>query len=111
MNIVGCILFVIAGIIVIKVSGVTKKQGLSDYSKCNTAIGKVTHTEDCCGDRWIVYFTDDSGRKLVGMDDIIAASSFSNKYKRPISGTDERVYYYPRTDNGIYRINQDSVEF
>lgn len=76
MNIVGCILFVIAGIIVIKVSGVTKKQGLSDYSKCNTAIGKVTHTEDCCGDRWIVYFTDDSGRKLVGMDDIIAASSF-----------------------------------
>ena len=52
MNIVGCILFVIAGIIVIKVSGVTKKQGLSDYSKCNTAIGKVTHTEDSCGDRW-----------------------------------------------------------
>lgn len=48
MNIVGCILFVIAGIIAIKVSGVTKKQGLSDYSKCNTAIGKVTHTEDCC---------------------------------------------------------------
>mgnify|MGYP001282312594 CR=1 FL=1 len=35
MNIVGCILFVIAGIIVIKVSGVTKKQGLSDYSNCN----------------------------------------------------------------------------
>lgn len=31
MNIVGCILFVIAGIIAIKVSGVTKKQGLSDY--------------------------------------------------------------------------------
>lgn len=52
MNIVGCILFVIAGIIAIKISGVTKKQGLSDYSKCNTAIGKVTHTEDCCGDRW-----------------------------------------------------------
>ena len=47
MNIVGCILFVIAGIIAIKVSGVTKKQGLSDYSKCNTAIGKVTHTEVC----------------------------------------------------------------
>ena len=41
MNIVGCILFVIAGIIAIKGSGVTKKQGLSDYSKCNTAIGKV----------------------------------------------------------------------
>lgn len=111
MNIVGCILFVISGIIAIKVSGVTKKQGLSDYSKCNTAIGKVTHTEDCCGDRWIVYFTDDSGRKQVGMDDIIAASSFSNKYKRPTSGTDEQVYYYPRTDNGIYRINQDSVDY
>ena len=30
MNIVGCILFVIAGIIAIKVSRVTKKQGLSD---------------------------------------------------------------------------------
>lgn len=107
MNIVGCILFVIAGIIAIKVSGVTKKQGLSDYSKCNTAIGKVTHTEDCCGDRWIVYFTDDSGRKQVGMDDIIAASSFSNKYKRPTLGTDEQVYYYPRTDNSIYRIKPD----
>ena len=79
MNIVGCILFVIAGIIAIKVSGVTKKQGLSDYSKCNTAIGKVTHTEDCCGDRWIVYFTDDSGRKQVGMDDIIAAFQINTK--------------------------------
>ena len=41
MNIVGCILFVIAGIIAIKVSGVTKKQGLSDYSKCNTAIERL----------------------------------------------------------------------
>ena len=68
-------------------------------------------TEDCCGDRWIVYFTDDSGRKQVGMDDIIAASSFSNKYKGPTSGTDEKVYYYPRTDNSIYRINQDSVDY
>lgn len=62
-------------------------------------------------DRWIVYFTDDSGRKQVGMDDIIAASSFSNKYKGPTSGTDEKVYYYPRTDNSIYRINQDSVDY
>lgn len=109
MNIVGCILFVIAGIIAIKVSGVTKKQGLSDQSKCNTAIGKVTHTEDCCGDRWIVYFTDDSGRKQVGMDDIIAASSFSNKYKRPISGTDEQVYYYTRTDNSILQTFTDCI--
>ena len=33
-------------------------------------IDQTIHTEDCCGDRWIVYFTDDSGRKLVGMDDI-----------------------------------------
>lgn len=111
MNIVGCILFVIAGIIAIKVSEIIKRQGLSDYSKCNTAIGKVTHTEDCRGDRWIVYFTDDSGRKQVGMDDIIAASSFSNKYKRPISGTDEQIYYYPRISNRIYRINQDSVDY
>lgn len=84
---------------------------VSEFTKCNTAIGTVTHTKDCCGDRCIVYFTDDSGRKQVGMYDIIAASSFSNKYKRPASGTDEQVYYYPRTDNSIYRINQDSVDY
>lgn len=111
MNIVGCILFIIAGIIAIKISGVTKRQGLNDYSKCNTAIGKVTHTEDLCGDRWIVYFTDDMGRNLVGMDDIIAASSFSDKYKRPVSGAEEQVYYYPRTDSSIYQINHDSVDY
>lgn len=43
------------------------------------------------------------------MDDIIAASSFSNKYKRPISGTDEQVYYYPRTDNSILQTFTDFI--
>lgn len=43
------------------------------------------------------------------MDDIIAASSFSNKYKRPISGTDEQVYYYPRTDNSILQTFTDCI--
>lgn len=111
MNVVGCIIFIIAGIIAIKVSGVTMKQGLDDYSKCNTAIGKVTHTEDFCGDRWIVYFSDDTGKNLVGMDDIIAVSSFFDKYKRPISGTEEQVYYYPKTNNSLYQINNDKVEY
>lgn len=111
MNIVGCIIFIIAAIIAVKVTKITKKQGLDDYSECSTAIGKVTHTEDFCGDRWIVYFTDDMGRNCVGMDDIIAASSFSDKYKRPAVGSEEKIYYYPRTDNSLYKINNDGVEY
>lgn len=111
MNIVGCVLFIIAGILAIIFPRIGKKQGLEDYSGCATAMGEVAGTEDFCGERWMVCFTDANGREVLGMDDVIAVSSFSHKYKRPKRRTTEAVYYYPRTENGFFKLNGRRVEY
>lgn len=111
MNIVGCIIFIIAGIIAVEFPKVSKSQGLKDYSKCRVAEGIVIGTLDFYGERWAVYFTDEKGREVLGMDDVIAESSFSHKYKRPVSKTEEKVYYYPMKDNGSITLNGKKAEY
>lgn len=111
MNILGCILFTFAGILVIKLRGTLKKEEKKDYAGCNTAIGTVSHTHDFYGDRWLVYFTDATGREVMGLDDVIADSSFSHKYRRPEFGLEEKIYYYPNPERGTYKINGHEVGY
>lgn len=111
MNILGCMMFAFAGILVIKLRGKLETQEKKDYAGCETAIGKVSHTHDFYGDRWLVYFTDATGREVMGLDDVIADSSFSHKYRRPVFGSEEQIYYYPSPERGVYRINGRVVEY
>ena len=83
----------IAGIMAVKLTKVVMTKETKDYSVWDTAIGKVGHTEDFYGDRWIVSFIDKTGSEVIGMDDKIAYSSFSHKYKRPVFGSEEQIYY------------------
>lgn len=109
MNILGCILFTFAGILAIKFPGFAKETDTRNYSNCCTAMGRVSHVHDFGGDRWLVYFMDAMGKEVMGLDDIIAASSFSKKYKSPTFGSDERIYYYPISENVSYSINGEKI--
>lgn len=111
MNIVGFILFIIIAILSVKISDLLKEYGLDNYSNCNIAKGYVILTGNFYGERWIVEFNDETGRTVLGMDDITLANSFSHKYEKPKRHSEELVYYYPKTDNGKFKINGKQIEY
>ena len=48
---------------------------------------------DFIGDRWIVGFPDETGKEVLGMDDMISSDTFfPNKYHIPKFGTKEKLY-------------------
>ena len=114
MNIVGCIIFFIAGIIAVKLTKWAFAREPKDYSLCDTAVGEVCGTEDFCGERWIVSFLDKNGNEVLGMDDyIVIYTSFWDRhdYKSPIRRSEEQIYYYPCTENSRYIIGNKEVKY
>lgn len=111
MNIIGCVMFFFAGILAIKFSRFFNEEGLNDYSNCPRAFGSVSHTHDFGGERWLVYFRDADGIERMGLDDLMAESSFSHKYKQPVFGSEEYVYYYPIPERHSYSINGEKIMY
>lgn len=111
MNIVGAIIFWVAGFISIMLTRVLKEEN-KDYSSYPVAVGTVLGTENFCGQRWVVRFTDLSGEEVLGMDDVIGYSTFHpENYHLPKRKLQEKVYYYVRDDKSIYTINDKSVDY
>lgn len=81
MHILGCIIFLIIGISIIiiatKIFKCEKKEyEKMDYSQYPVATGTVYHMHDFSGDRWIVGFPDETGKEVLGMDDMISSDTF-----------------------------------
>lgn len=113
MNILGAIIFIIIGtIVIVKVPKILMYKKETDYSKYPVEIGTVNHMEDFGGDRWIVSFTDETGKKVLGMDDIISYSIFlPDKYNIPKFGTKEKIYFWKYDCKSNYSINGQRVEY
>lgn len=113
MNIVGFIIFNILGIIVIVMYPKILTYGqIEDYSEYPVAIATVIGTSDFCGYRWIVEFTDETGREVLGMDDMLAYNTFSpEKYHLPKRRTKEKVFFWKDDSNSYYAINGKRVEY
>lgn len=113
MNIVGFIIFIVLGtIVIVKVPKVLVYKKETDYSEYPVAIGTVNHTQDFCGDRWIVCFMDETGREVLGMDDIISYGTFSpEKYHIPKFGTKEKIFFWKDDSRSYYAINGKRVEY
>lgn len=117
MNILGCIIFLIIGISIIIIatkmfkSG-TKKYEEKDYSKYPVTTGTVYHMEDFIGNRWTVGFLDETGKEVLGMDDMISSNTFfPNKYHIPKVGTKEKVYYWKYNEKSSFSVNNQKVEY
>ena len=117
MNILGCIIFLIIGssiiIIATKIFKSEKKAyEEKDYSKYPVVIGTVYHMEDFIGNRWIIGFLDETGKEVLGMDDMISSNTFfPNKYHIPKVGTKEKVYYWKYNENSNFSVNNQKVEY
>lgn len=111
MNILG-IIFLIIGISEIVIVPKMLKGETKEYSKYPVATGTVCHMEDFIGDRWIVSFIDETGREVLGMDDMILTNTFfSNKYHIPKVGTKEKVYYWKYDGESNFSVNNQNIEY
>lgn len=117
MHILGCIIFLIIGISIIiiatKIFKFEKKEyEKMDYSQYPVATGTVYHMHDFSGDRWIVGFPDETGKEVLGMDDMISSDTFfPNKYHIPKFRTKEKIYYWKYNEKSSYGINNQKVEY
>ncbi len=116
MNILGCIISLIGiSIIIIAIKmykSETKKYEEKDYSKYPVTTGTVYHMEDFIGRRWIVGFLDETGKEVLGMDDMMSSSTFfPNKYHIPKFGTKEKVYYWKYNEKSSFSVNKQRVEY
>lgn len=106
------IIFIAVGIILFKVTKNLYHEK-NDYLNYPTTTGTVLHTHDFAGQRWLVEFYDEQGRLVLGMDDVLAGSTFHpEKYHIPKSDTEEQFYYWEldRTKRS-YSINGRLVEY
>lgn len=78
MNILGCIIFIIIGIIIILFVPKALKYTDKDYSKYPITTGKVFHQHNFIGNRWIVSFLNEDGKEVLGMDNIISSYNTFN---------------------------------
>ncbi|MEI3530404.1 MAG: hypothetical protein V8Q75_04960 [Bacilli bacterium] len=117
MNLLGCIIFLIIGTsIMIMGSKMLKREKKEyeekEYSKYPVAIGTVYHMEDFIGDRWIVVFIDETGKEVLGMDDMISSNTFfPNKYHIPKVGTKEKIYYWKYDEKSNFSVNNQNIEY
>lgn len=117
MHILGCIIFLIIGISIIIIATKTFKREKKeyeemDYSQYPVATGTVYHMHDFSGDRWIVGFPDETGKEVLGMDDMISSDTFfPNKYHIPKFRTKEKIYYWKYNEKSSYGINNQKVEY
>lgn len=116
MNIFGCIIFLIIGtsvmIMGLKCQRVKKEYEEKEYSKYPVAVGTIYHMENFIGDRWIVGFIDETGKEVLGMDDMISSNTFcSNKYHIPKFGTEEKIYYWKYDKKSKFSVNGQNIEY
>lgn len=117
MSILGCIIFLIIGISIIiiatKIFKCEKKEyEKMDYLQYPVATGTVYHMHDFIGNRWIVGFLDETGKEVLGMDDMISSNTFfPNKYHIPKFRTKEKVYYWKCNEKSNFSVNNQKVEY
>lgn len=117
MHILGCIIFLIIGIGIIIIATKTFKREKKeyeemDYSQYPVATGTVYHMHDFSGDRWIVGFPDETGKEVLGMDNMISSDTFfPNKYHIPKVGTKEKIYYWKYNEKSNFSVNNQKVEY
>ena len=113
MNILGCIIFLIIGIFIILFVPKLLKYKNEDYSEYPVATGEICHQQDFIGNRWIVSFSDESGKEVLGMDNIISSyNTFSpEKYTIPKIGTKEKNYNWKNDHASQFSINNQKVEY
>ena len=94
MNIAGCLIFwIFAGIFFAgtKLFAVKKK----DFSEYPITEGTVIGTHDYNGKRWMVQFTGQDGKEVIGADHIQSESTLHpEKYALPKRGNTEKFYYW-----------------
>lgn len=85
----------------------------TDYSRYPVTVGTVLGTHSFSTTRWLVRFTNEAGREMLGMDDIPAGSSMHpERYHIPQSGTEERIYYWKCSgEKQHYSLNGVPVEY
>lgn len=113
MNIFGCIIFLIIGILIILFVPKLLNHKNEDYSKYPVTTGKVCHQHDFIGNRWIVSFLDENGKEVLRMDNIISSyNTFSpEKYTIPKVGTEEKIYFWKNDHKSQFSINNQKVEY
>lgn len=113
MNILGCIIFIIIGIIIILFVPKALKYTDKDYSKYPITTGKVFHQHNFIGNRWIVSFLNEDGKEVLGMDNIISSYNTFNpeKYTMPKFGTEEKIYFWKYDNESQFGINNQKIEY
>lgn len=117
MSILGCSICLIIGISIILVAikifnNEKKNMNKLDYSKYPVATGIVYHMEDFIGDRWTVGFLDETGKEVLGMDDMISSNTFfPNKYHIPKIGLKEKIYYWKYDKKSNFSVNNQKNEY
>lgn len=111
MKVIG-IIFIIVGIFLFRVTRNLYCEK-TDYMKYPKTVGTVLHTHDFTGCRWIVQFYNEEGREVLGMDDVVAASSFhSEEYHMPQKNTEQQFYYWELNRQKYhYSINDTPIEY
>lgn len=114
MNLFGSLIFFVFGVTFIWISRSSHAGKKTDYSQYPITSGTVLHIYDFVYDRWIVEFDAPDGRRVLGMDDVIASNTFHpEKYHLPKPGTTEQFYYWSLEERNLHHfsINHMPVEY
>lgn len=109
----GALILFAFGVLLLRLSKGMHGWGEPDYSRYPVTVGTVLGTHSCSTVRWLVRFTDETGREVLGMDDIPAGSSLHpERYHIPKSSTEERIFYWKcNREKQRYSLNGVPVEY
>lgn len=106
MKVIGCLLvWAVGALFLLAYKKLYSKEPV-DYRQYPTVEGTVIGIHEFCGSRWMVRFQDETGRDVIGADDMRAESTFQpQKHSLPRRGDTEHIYYWQESRAGSYRIN------
>lgn len=112
MNLVGAVIFVVIGLlIIICVPKLYSENQNVDFSVYPQREAIVLHTYDFYGDRWVVEVQDINGEKFLGIDSILASSTFYKTYHIPKTGEKVMIYYWESKKKGKFSINNIKLKY
>ena len=105
VKIIGAMIWIGFGLGVWKIWSISKEE--KDYSQYPTTMGYVRFTQSFHDDgyRQFVEFTDQNGKKVMGMHDRCNCNGF------PEHHTTQKIYYWKLREGLHYSINGEPIEY
>ena len=112
MRVIGCLIVWAFGALFALTAKKFNNRKPINYKQYPVAEGIVIGTYDFIGTRWMVRFKDETGREVIGADDMYAESTFHpQKHAIPKRGDTERIYYWENSDPSSHRINGTPIQY